>query len=165
MLNQLTLIGRIAKDPTLQTTRDGGSYTRFTLAVRRPFKNQSGNYDTDFIPCISWGKVSETIVDYCTKGSLISLNGRIHMRTQELENQKRVVLPEIIGENVIFLHLKKSTQHQNQQVPIPQGPQQKQTTDSTNVPPSNATKQQSQNQQSSPNSNHSHSGSSQAAQS
>lgn len=123
MLNQLTLIGRIAKDSKLQTTRDGGSYTRFTLAVRRPFKNQSGNYDTDFIPCITWGKLSETIVDYCTKGSLISLSGRVHMRTQEFENQKRVTSPEIIGESVVFLHLKRAQQKQGQQVPIPSAPQ------------------------------------------
>ncbi|RKL68381.1 single-stranded DNA-binding protein [Salipaludibacillus neizhouensis] len=132
MLNQLTLIGRIAKDPKLQTTREGGSYTRFTLAVRRPFKNQSGNYDTDFIPCVTWGKLSETIVDYCTKGSLVSLNGRIHMRTQELENQKRITSPEIIADNVVFLHLKKAHQKQSQEVPIPSAPQELEDSSSAN---------------------------------
>ncbi|PYZ92822.1 single-stranded DNA-binding protein [Salipaludibacillus keqinensis] len=121
MLNQFTLIGRMAKSPLLQTTREGVSYTRFTLAVRRPFKNPSGTYDTDFIQLVSWNKLAETVADYCTKGSLISVSGRLQMRSIEFDNQKRLTIPDVIAENVTFLAMKKMSE-QEQQVHIPPKP-------------------------------------------
>ncbi|WP_280769523.1 single-stranded DNA-binding protein [Salipaludibacillus daqingensis] len=121
MLNQFTLIGRMAKSPQLQTTKDGTNFIRFTLAVRRTFKNQAGNYDTDFIQLVAWNKLAETIADYCTKGSLISCNGRIQMRSFELDNQKRLTVPDVIAETVTFLLLKKIESHE-QSVHIPQKP-------------------------------------------
>jgi single-strand DNA-binding protein len=124
MLNQFTLIGRVARDPQLQTTRDGISFTRFTLAVRRSFKNQQGQYDTDFIQLISWNKMAERVADYCTKGSLISVNGRLQMRTVEHEQQKRMTIPDIVAENVTFLQMKRADQQQSvNQVHIPPAPQ------------------------------------------
>jgi len=118
MLNQFTLIGRIAKTPQLQTTREGVNYIRFTLAVRRTFKNQSGTYDTDFVQLVSWNKLAETVADYCTKGSLISVNGRIQMRSIETDNQKRLTVPDVIAETVTFLQLKKlDTKEQTIHIP------------------------------------------------
>ncbi|PIB59491.1 single-stranded DNA-binding protein, partial [Pseudomonas sp. 2822-17] len=71
MLNQVMLIGRIAKDPVIHTTKEGTAVTRINLAVRRPYKNMDGNYDTDFVLCIAWKKLAETTADYCSKGSLV----------------------------------------------------------------------------------------------
>jgi single-strand DNA-binding protein len=121
MLNQFTLIGRMAKTPQLQTTREGVPYIRYTLAVRRTFKNQLGNYDTDFIQLVSWNKLAETVADYCTKGSLISVNGRIQMRSLETDNQKRLTIPDVIAETVTFLQLKR-LENKNQDVHIPPKP-------------------------------------------
>lgn len=118
MLNQFTLIGRMAKTPQLQTTREGVPYIRYTLAVRRTFKNQSGNYDTDFIQLVSWNKLAETVADYCTKGSLISVNGRIQMRSLETDGQKRITIPDVIAETVTFLQLKRvDNKEQNFHIP------------------------------------------------
>lgn len=121
MLNQFTLIGRMAKTPQLQTTREGVPYIRFTLAVRRTFKNQSGTYDTDFIQLVSWNKLAETVADYCTKGSLISVNGRIQMRSIETDNQKRLTVPDVIAETVTFLQLKR-LENKDQSIHIPPKP-------------------------------------------
>ncbi|WP_078579156.1 single-stranded DNA-binding protein [Salipaludibacillus agaradhaerens] len=124
MLNQFTLIGRIARQPSLQTTREGISYTRFTLAVRRHFKNQAGQYDTDFVQLISWNKVAERIADFCSKGSLVSVNGRIQMRSFEVEKEKRLTVPDVVAENVTFLQMKKMTDGtpSHEKVPIPSPP-------------------------------------------
>ncbi|WP_416147201.1 single-stranded DNA-binding protein [Salipaludibacillus sp. HK11] len=122
MFNQFTLIGRMTKTPQLQTTREGSNYTRFTLAVRRPFKNQSGDYDTDFIQLVSWNKLAETVADFCTKGSLISVTGRLQMRSFDVDNQKRLTVPDAIAENVTFLQMKKM-KDQEQRVHIPAKPE------------------------------------------
>ncbi|MDG5786656.1 single-stranded DNA-binding protein [Evansella sp. AB-P1] len=118
MLNQVMLIGRIVRDPVVNTTKEGTAYCRINLAVRRSFKNSEGNYDTDFIDCTAWKKLAETAGDYCTKGSLVCITGRIQMRNYETAENKRMTVSEIIAENITFLHLKRMTQ-QNDEVPIP----------------------------------------------
>lgn len=123
MLNQFTLIGRITREPQLQTTRQGISYARFTLAVRKSYKKRTGNYDTDFIQLVSWSKVAENVADYCAKGSLISVRGRLQMRSFELKNHKRITVPDIVADEVIFLHIKKPDVSSSHQQPhIPQDP-------------------------------------------
>ncbi|WP_088032516.1 single-stranded DNA-binding protein [Evansella clarkii] len=117
MYNQITLIGRIVKDPVVNTTKDGIAVTRINLAVRRPFKNQEGNYDTDFLSCTAWKKLAETSGDYCTKGSLVCITGRIQMRNYETSDNKRLTFPELIAENITFLHLKRN--QQAEEIPIP----------------------------------------------
>ncbi|MDQ0254548.1 single stranded DNA-binding protein [Evansella vedderi] len=118
MLNQIMLIGRIVKDPIISNTKDGRAFTRITLAVRRSFKNQEGNYDTDFISCVAWRKTAEMSSDYCTKGSLVCITGRVQMRSQEIEDNKRLSFPEIIAENITFLQLKRNAQPSDE-IPIP----------------------------------------------
>ncbi|MBU9722269.1 MULTISPECIES: single-stranded DNA-binding protein [Bacillaceae] len=118
MLNQVMLIGRIAKDPVIQTTKEGTALTRISLAVRRPFKNNEGNYDTDFISLTAWKKLAETTADYCSKGSLVCVTGRVHMRTYDIDENKRITTTEIVAENITFLHLKRNTKTE-MEVPIP----------------------------------------------
>lgn len=118
MFNQVTLIGRIVRDPVIYTTKEGKSVTTLTLAVRRSYKNANGEYDTDFIPCVAWEKLAETTSDYCTKGSLVCVTGRIHMRYLENGDKPRTSYSEIIAENVTFLQLKKAPPPADE-VPIP----------------------------------------------
>ncbi|MFA9558940.1 single-stranded DNA-binding protein [Evansella sp. AB-rgal1] len=107
MLNQITLIGRIAKDPVMQTTDKGISVTRLTLAVRRPFRNNDGNYDTDFFNCTAWKKLAETSADYCSKGSLVCVQGRLSTRNYETTDNKKLTMNDIIAETITFLQLKR----------------------------------------------------------
>ena len=102
MLNQAVLVGRIVKDPELKNT-DKGKVTNITLAVPRSFKNQNGEYDTDFISCILWKGVAESTVEYCKKGDLVGVKGRIQTRNVELEDETRKQYVEIVAEKVTFL--------------------------------------------------------------
>lgn len=107
MLNQSILVGRIVRDPEVRETENGNKVTNITLAVQRPYKNISGEYDTDFISCVLWKGVAETTAEYCKKGDLIGIRGRIQTRTVDLNDENRHNLMEIIAERVTFLSSKR----------------------------------------------------------
>jgi single-strand DNA-binding protein len=107
MLNQFIFIGRIAKTPQLITTQNGSSLTRFTLAVRRPYRNTNGNYDTDFVQIVSWNKLAERVADYCGTGSLVSVKGRVQMRQLLVNEDKQIWVPDVVADHVTFLKLNK----------------------------------------------------------
>ncbi|MBM7096873.1 MULTISPECIES: single-stranded DNA-binding protein [Alteribacter] len=107
MLNQVNLIGRIVKDPDLSYTKDGVPLSRFSVAVKRNYKNQSGKYDADFIPCTLWQESAERVAEHCGKGSMVSVSGRLQTKLYEDGNNKRIFRMDMIAENVQFLQLKK----------------------------------------------------------
>ena len=102
MLNQTVIVGRIVKDPELKETDSGKKVTNITLAVPRSFKNMNGEYETDYIPCVLWKGVAESTTQYCKKGDLVGIKGRIQSRSYETEEEKRYVV-ELIAEKVTFL--------------------------------------------------------------
>lgn len=106
-MNQVALVGRITKDPILRRLSEGRLQTSFILAVNRKFKNQHGEVDADFILCTAWGKVAENAAKHCGKGSLIGVGGRIQSRTYEREDNSRVFVTEVIGEEIRFLSTKR----------------------------------------------------------
>ena len=107
VLNQAVLVGRIVKEPELKNT-ERGKVTNITLAVPRSFKNQNGEYDTDFISCVLWKGVAESTVEYCKKGDLVGIKGRIQTRDVELEDETHKKYVEVIAEKVTFLSSKKA---------------------------------------------------------
>ena len=106
MLNQAILVGRIVKDPELRDT-EKGKVTNIVLAVPRSFKNTEGQYDTDFISCVLWKGVAESTVEYCKKGDLVGIKGRIQTRDVELEDETHKKYVEVIAEKVTFLSSKR----------------------------------------------------------
>ena len=102
MLNQTVIVGRIVKDPELKETDSGKKVTNITLAVPRSFKNMNGEYETDYISCVLWKGVAESTTQYCKKGDLVVIKGRIQSRSYETEEEKRYVV-ELIAEKVTFL--------------------------------------------------------------
>ena len=106
MLNQLVLVGRLVKKPELREADNKKKYTFVTLAVPRSFKNINGGYDTDFIDCVLWDNVAANTVEYCNKGDIIGVRGRIQTRTIEKEDTKNSVL-EVIAEKITFLTSKE----------------------------------------------------------
>ena len=78
-----------------------------TLAVQRPFKNINGEYDTDFISCVLWRGVAESTAQYCKKGDLIGVRGRIQTKNIEYEDQTRHFM-EVVAEKVTFLSNNKN---------------------------------------------------------
>ena len=108
MLNQAVLVGRIVQDPELRETENGNKIANMTLAVPRSYKNTNGEYDTDFISCVLWKGVAENTVEYCRKGDLVGVKGRIQTRDVELEDETRKKYVEVVAEKVTFLSSKKA---------------------------------------------------------
>ncbi len=108
MLNQIVLVGRLVKKPELKQTENAKKYSFITLAVPRSFKNANGEYDTDFIDCILWDHVASSTVDYCDKGDIVGIKGRLQSRVIEKEESKKYVL-EVIAEKVTFLSSNKNS--------------------------------------------------------
>ncbi|MBE6157867.1 MAG: single-stranded DNA-binding protein [Firmicutes bacterium] len=106
MLNQVVLVGRLAQDLQLNKTDNGKKVSTLTLAVPRSFKNMEGEYETDFIRCVLWDSVAENTKEYCKKGDVVGVKGRVQSRVVEKDNKKETIL-EIIGEKVTFLSSKK----------------------------------------------------------
>lgn len=77
MLNQVIILGRLIERPIVEYNQSGRKVSEITLAVPRSFKNDEGLYDTDFIKCILWNGIAENIAEYCNKGDLIAVKGRL----------------------------------------------------------------------------------------
>lgn len=107
MLNQVVLVGRLVRDPELKVSENGKNFTNITLAVPRSYKNQNAEYDTDFIDCRLWSVIADNAVEFCKKGDLLGVKGRIETRSYEEENEKKY-LTEIIAEKITFLSSKKN---------------------------------------------------------
>lgn len=98
MLNQIVLVGRLVSNPQINETENGKKVCNITLAVPRSFKNIDGEYETDFIPIVLFGNISDSACEYCKKGDLIGVKGRIQTREDKIE---------LIAEKVTFLSTKK----------------------------------------------------------
>ncbi len=107
MINKVILVGRLTKDPELKYLEDGKAVTSITLAVNRNFKNQKGDYYTDFLNCTLWQKNAENTANYCKKGSVIGVTGRIQTRNYENQDGTRVYVTEVVAEGIKFLSSKK----------------------------------------------------------
>lgn len=108
MINRVVLVGRLVKDPELRYTPNTGiAVTTFTLAVNRPFTNQQGDKDADFINIVVWRKAAENCANYLRKGSLAGIDGRIQTRNYETPDGQKRYVTEVVAENVRFLDSKK----------------------------------------------------------
>lgn len=107
MLNQVVLVGRLVKNPELKETEKGNKITSITLAVPRSYKNVDGEYETDFIDCTLWRGIAETTSEYCKKGDLLGIKGRLQSNSYEKENEK-VYTTDVIAEKISFLSSKKN---------------------------------------------------------
>lgn len=107
MLNQSVIVGRLVRDPELYVTENGNKVTSITLAVPRSYKNMDGEYDTDFISCTLWKGVAENAAEYCHKGDLLGVKGRLQSKTIEEEDKNKTVM-ELVAEKVTYLSSKRA---------------------------------------------------------
>lgn len=98
-MNKATLIGRLTKDPEVRYTQQGTAVATFTLAVDRRVAKDKPK-EADFIPCVVWGKMADGVVkNYCYKGKLIGVEGRIQVRSYDAKDgSKRYVTEVIVNE-------------------------------------------------------------------
>lgn len=108
MLNRCVLIGRLTADPELRYSKAGKAVTSFKLAVDRPFKNAQGERETDFIPCVVWGKQAENCANYLSKGKAAAVDGRLQIRSYEGQDGQRRWVTEVVADAVRFLSPKQS---------------------------------------------------------
>ncbi len=106
-MNNISLIGRLTKDVELAYTPAGVAVGKFTLAVNRAFKKE-GEQDADFVRIVTFRKTAENTANFCKKGSMVGIVGRIQTGSYEKDNV-RVYTTDVIAENVQFLE-PKSTQ-------------------------------------------------------
>ncbi|MBQ4641545.1 MAG: single-stranded DNA-binding protein [Oscillospiraceae bacterium] len=103
MLNHITIMGRLTRDPELRRTGSGVAVASFSLAVDRDFgKNENGERETDFIDCVAWRQTGEFVSKYFTKGRMAVVSGRLQIRswTDKDGNKRRTA--EVVADNVYF---------------------------------------------------------------
>ena len=103
MLNHITIMGRLTRDPELRRTGSGVAVASFSLAVDRDFgKNENGEKETDFIDCVAWRQTGEFVSKYFTKGRMAVVSGRLQIRswTDKEGNKRRTA--EVVADNVYF---------------------------------------------------------------
>lgn len=114
-MNNVSLTGRITKDPELKTTPSGKNYLMFTIAVDRGYKDAQGNKLSDFIPCVAWNSQAEFISKYVKKGNLIEITGTIQSRSYQNQQGETRVIIEVILDSVSNL-----TPRPKEEAPAPQ---------------------------------------------
>lgn len=102
MLNQSILVGRVCADVKLEKD-DDKTFINLTIAVPRSYKNEDGEYETDFIDCVLYGCLAENVAEYCKKGDLVGIKGR--MQTEMFEDGRKSTI--IIADKVTFLSSSK----------------------------------------------------------
>lgn len=119
------LIGRLVKDPELKMTETSKrEVCQFTIAINRPYTNEDGEKQADFINCVVWDKLAENLSKYQKKGNQIAVEGRIQTRNYEDKDGKRVYVTEIIATNITFLDSKGTSDSVNnlEEPPVKAGP-------------------------------------------
>ena len=110
-MNNITLIGRLTADPVLKNLEGGKKVSNINLAIQRPFKNHDGLYETDFIPITLWQGLAESLNQYCVKGTLIAVSGRVQMHSGFIQDTP-IQSIQIIGERVSFLSSPKKDEEE-----------------------------------------------------
>lgn len=101
-MNYYIGVGRLTKNPEIKTLEDGKKVAVLSIAINRSYKNKEGVYETDFIDCSVWDMIAEKVYDYCKKGDVISIKGRLESYYEEKDNKKEKKY-RIQGEQVSFI--------------------------------------------------------------
>ena len=107
MMNQTCIIGRLVRDPELKELEDGKKVSNITVAVQRSYKNENGEYEADFIDCTLWNGIADRTTEYCKKGDLVGVKGRLQTNTYENEDGEKKKITEVIAEKLTFLSSNK----------------------------------------------------------
>lgn len=114
-MNVFSGIGRLTKDVDLRYSQSGTAVARFSIAINRPFKNQNGEQEVDFINCIAFGKRAETIAQYVKKGHRIGITGSIMTGNYVNKEGQRVYTTDINVSDFTFLENRQKSQKPTQQ--------------------------------------------------
>lgn len=105
-MNKVILMGRLTKDPDVRYTQTNKVVCQFTLAVDRPFTNQDGQREADFIQIVVWGKIGEAYGNNLSKGKRALVEGRLQIRSYDAKDGRKCWISEVIASHVTFLSYK-----------------------------------------------------------
>ena len=106
-MNIVNLLGRLVRDADVKYTPNGKVVAQFTLAVDRPFLNQEGQREADFIPCVLWGKSAETLANNVSKGQRVLVEGRLQIRSYDAKDGSKRYITEVICNQFEFIERKQ----------------------------------------------------------
>lgn len=118
MINNVTLVGRLVRDPELRRTGNGTAVVNFTLAVNRPYAKE-GDIEADFINILCWDKTAENVEKYCFKGSLVGITGEIQTRSYDNKEGNQVYVTEVVARSVQFISTPRSKEPEPTPAPAP----------------------------------------------
>ena len=110
MLNQVVLVGRLTSDIEVKELEEGKKIASITMAIPSSFKNINGEYETDFITCRLWNNIATNTAEYCKKGDIVGVKGKIQSIVNENALGEKEYKTEIIAEKVTFLSSKKESE-------------------------------------------------------
>ena len=114
MLNHITLMGRLVRDPELRRTGTGVAVASFTVAVDRDFSGRDGGErETDFIDCVAWRQTGEFVSKYFTKGRMAVVAGRLQIRSWNDKDGNKRRTAEVVADNVYFGDSKRDNEGGN----------------------------------------------------
>ena len=113
MINNVTLVGRLTRDPELRYTPSNIAITTFNMAVNRNFKNQAGDREADFINCMIWRQQAENLASWAKKGALIGITGRIQTRSYDNQQGQRVYVTEVVADTFRLLEKRDNSANQS----------------------------------------------------
>lgn len=102
-INQITLVGRLTRDPDLRVTDGGVPRAWFVLAVPRPFVTKDGERDADFINIVAWRQLATIVSEHLTKGRLVGVTGRLQVNSLDDGTGNRRRSAEVVADQVVFL--------------------------------------------------------------
>lgn len=111
MINNVVLVGQLTRDANLKYTQSNIAVATFTLAVNRPFKNEAGERDADFINCVIWRQSAENLANWAKKGSLIGITGVIQTRSYDNQQGQCIYVTEVVASNFQLLESRNSQQN------------------------------------------------------
>ena len=114
-MNQTVIVGRLVDSPEVRETESGKKVTNITLAVQRSYKNENGEYDTDFVDCTLWQGVAENTAEYCRKGDILGVKGRLETSIDQIDD-KKIKKMNLVAEKVTFLSSKSKENDQENEI-------------------------------------------------
>ena len=106
MMNNFFGVGRLVADPEVKESENGKKYSNFTIAVQRSYKNADGVYDADFLDVVAFGPMAETTSEYCKKGDIIGIKGRVETSSYENEDGEKKKSIQIVADRISFISSK-----------------------------------------------------------
>lgn len=107
MVNTVMLVGRLVRDPEVLEKENGLKMSKITLAINRRFKGTDGVYHADFIDCILWNSYALNVNEYCSKGDILGVRGRLQVEFLERDGKKKKFM-DVIAESITFISSQKN---------------------------------------------------------